>query len=241
MTGRDRIVIMAVVVLVVLAGAWIEVVSPKRQQASKLTAQVAAARSQLENAEAQVAHARAAQSQYASAYASMVSLGKAVPTSQEVPALIDQLATASDERRVDFSAISASAASGSSAAAASAASTTTGGFTQLPFTFTFEGGYFELERLFRTLTDFATLDGKGNIDVSGRLLTIQSVKLSPASSSSGASSKLQGSITATAYVLPAEQTATGTGAAAATPAAGAATTSAASASSTPPAVVRVNP
>jgi Tfp pilus assembly protein PilO len=239
MTGRDRIVIMAVIVLVVLAGAWIEVVSPKRQQASKLTAQVAAARSQLESAEARVAHARAAQSQYASAYASMVSLGKAVPTSQEVPALIDQLATASDERRVDFSAISASAAaSGSSTAAASAASTTTGGFTQLPFTFTFEGGYFELERLFRTLTDFATLDGKGNIDVSGRLLTIQSVKLSPASSSSGASSKLQGSITATAYVLPAAQAATGAGASAATPAA--ATTPAAS-SSTPPAVVKVNP
>ena len=49
-----------------------------------------------------MASARAAQSQYAAAYASVVNLGKAVPPSQEVPALIDQLAQATNQKNVEL-------------------------------------------------------------------------------------------------------------------------------------------
>lgn len=116
MTGRDRMVLMVVSVLVVLAAVWLLVVSPERQKAAKLGGQVTAARAQLVTAEGQVATARTAQSQYAAAYASIVKLGKAVPAGQEVPSLIFQLDQASNRKQVDFFSItSGSGASGTSA------------------------------------------------------------------------------------------------------------------------------
>jgi Tfp pilus assembly protein PilO len=246
MTGRDRIVLIGVVVLAVLAAAWIVVVSPEREQASKLSAQVTAAQASLSTAEGKLASARTAQSQYATAYASMVSLGKAVPGTQEVPSLIYQLTQASNEKNVEFSSISATTGSSSSASAASSAAAS--GFAELPFTFIFEGSFFDLEHLFRQLTDFATRTSAGDLQVSGRLLTIQSVRLAPASSSSseqgkGAASELTGTITATAYVQPPGQglaaTATATSpTGAATPAS---STTGASSSPTAPALVKVNP
>ncbi len=244
MTGRDRIVLIGVIVVAGLAAAWMLLVAPERERASQVSAQVANAQSELASAEGKLSGARAAQSQYAAAYASVVSLGKAVPPSQEVPALIDQLAQASNEKNVEFSSISGGASGGTSTAASAAAAGAAASFTQLPFTFTFEGSYFDLEHLFSQLTHFATLGASGELQVSGRLLTVQSVQLSPAGSSEAgksASGKLTGSITATAYVLPAGQGLTGTSSA--TSAAGAASpaSSATPASSpTSPAVVTVN-
>jgi len=240
MTGRDRMVLIAVVVVAVLGAAWMLVVSPERQQASQLETQVAAAQAQLSSAEGKVSSARAAQSQYAAAYTAVVNLGKAVPPSQEVPALIDQLSQASNEKNVDFASITSGGGSG----AASASVAASAGFSQLPFSFTFEGSYFDLERLFSQLTDFATLTTSGELQVSGRLLTIQSVRLAPAASSAEASNsagKLTGSITATAYVLPASQGLTGATSAPTGAAASPASSTAASSSPTSPAVVRVNP
>ncbi len=105
MTGRDRIVIIAVATLAILAAVWLLAVSPEREQASKLDAQVSAASAQLASAEGQVASARGAQSRYEAAYASVVSLGKAVPPSREVPALIYQLDQASNQKDVEFASI----------------------------------------------------------------------------------------------------------------------------------------
>jgi len=249
MTARDRMVLIAIVLAAALGAAWMLVVSPERKQASALNAQVAAAQAQLASAEGKVASARAAQSQYAAAYASVVSLGKAVPASQEVPALIDQLTQASNDKNVDFSSImtGSGGSSGASASASAASGAAAAGFTQLPFTFSFEGSYFELEHLFRQLTDFATLNASGELQVSGRLLTIQSVKLSPAPSASeldkSTASNLTGTITATAYVLPASQGLTGATSATSPTGAGASTasTTAVASSPTAPAIVKVNP
>jgi Tfp pilus assembly protein PilO len=242
MTGRDRIVLIGVIVLVVLAAAWLEVVSPERQKAGKLNAQVAAAQSQLASAEGTLANARAAQSQYATAYASMVSLGKAVPPSQEVPSLIYQLALATRQKRVEFASIGA-VSDGSSASTPAAASASSTSFTALPFTFVFEGSFFGLERLFRQLTSFTTRTRSGDLEVSGRLLTIQSVKLAPTGSGAGAGSgELTGSVSATAYVAPAGQglSATASGSTA-TPATTSPASTAAASSSTAPAIIEVNP
>jgi hypothetical protein len=257
MTTRDRIVIAVVAVAVILAAVWIEVVSPERKQASTLSAQVTAAQAQLSAAEGQATSERNARSQYASAYASIVSLGKAAPASEEVPALIDQLTEASNEKDVDFQSItpggggSATPSDTSTTGAAATTGATTagsgGGLTQVPFSFTFSGSYFNLERLFDKLTSFATLDSAGNIEVSGRLLTIAGVSLSggggsSSSSSSSETTELTGTVTATAYELPAIQ-----GATAASPAAPTGTTASPAASSsssgspTTPAVIKVNP
>jgi Tfp pilus assembly protein PilO len=248
MTSRDRTVLIAIVVAAILGVAWILVVSPERGKANKLKTQVAEAQAELSSAESKVSDARAAQSQYASAYASVVSLGKAVPASEEVPSLIDQLASASDHKSVDFSSItdSASSASAASSSSSAGAATATAAFTELPFTFTFEGSFFDLEHLFNQLTAFASFNSAGDLQISGRLLTIQSVRLSPVNSSSETgkgAGELTGSVTATAYVLPASQGLTGaTGAAAPTgSSASPASSTAPAGSATSPAIVRINP
>lgn len=255
MTGRDRMVLIVIVVVAVLGAAWMLVVSPERQQASKLAGQVAAAQAQVAAAESTVSTARAAQSQYAAAYASLVNIGKAVPPNDEVPALIDQLTQASNEKNVEFSAISPGAASSASSSAststsgsasgAAASGAQTASFTQLPFSFTFQGSYFDLEHLLNTLTAFATLNAAGKLEVNGRLLTINSVSLSGGAGAEAAKAggKLTGSISATAYVMPASAGLTGaTGAGSSTSGGATAASSTTAGSSTPaPAIVKVNP
>lgn len=242
MTSRDRIVLMVVAVAVVLGGAWVKVVSPERKQATKIASEVTAANGHLQGIEGQLASARSAQSSYADAYASLVELGKAVPPQSEVPALVFQLSAASHVKNVDFASISnstASSSSSSSSANAKAAGPPTT-FTPLPFTLGFEGGFHELAGLLEEVEGFTRNTSSGKLDITGRLLTIQGLKLGPSGSTApGQSSMLVGTITATAYALPAS--ATGTGAAspgAPTPASsGAASPS----SPTTPAVARVTP
>jgi hypothetical protein len=254
MTTRDRIVLMGISVLVVLAAIWLLAVSPQRKQAAKLSAQVSAARSQLASAESKVASARAAQSRYSAAYASIVSLGKAVPSGQEMPSLIYELDQASNHKQVDFSSIVAGSGTGSSAPSSGGAggSSTPGaamtGFTQMPFTFVFSGSYPALYNLFAQLNRFTMRTASGALRVNGRLLTIQGVKLAPASGSAagsgkGAAEQLTATISATAYVLPSFIGLTN-GPNAASLAGGAtqpAATTGASSSPTAPAIARVTP
>ena len=250
MTGRDRIVMMVLGVFAVLAAAWILVVSPERQKASKLGGEAATAQTALSTAEGQLATARAAQAQYPSAYASVVNLGKAVPASQEVPSLIYQLAQAAGGKKVDFASIVSGTAgasgSASGAAKAATAAASAAGFSQMPFTFVFNGSFFDLEHLFGELNRFTMHTTSGGLQVSGRLLTIQGVKLAPQNGPAAASKgtpELTGTITATAYVLPASQGLTGGASSASPGAASSAPAAAAAGSSSPtaPAIARVTP
>jgi Tfp pilus assembly protein PilO len=208
MTGRDRIVIVVIAALAVAAAAWLLVVSPEREKASKLGAEVSTAESQLSSAESQVHAARSAEADYPTEYTSLVSLGKAVPTGQEVPSLIVQLAQATNEKDVEFSSITSGGSAGGSSSSAGAAASA--GFTAMPFTFVFNGSFFDLYDLFQQLNHFTLRTSAGSLQVSGRLLTIQGVQLTPVAASSGtekSSGQLTGTITATAYVLPASQAA----------------------------------
>jgi hypothetical protein len=237
MTTRDRLVLIAIAMLALLAGGWLMLVSPEREKAAKLEAQVNTASTQLTSAEGELATARGAQSRYSTAYTSIVNLGKAVPASQEVPSLIFQLEQASNLKRVDFTSIvSGTGSGGSSSGSAAAPAAAATGFSQMPFTFVFNGNFFDLYRLFQQLNGFAQRTADGGLQVRGRLLTIQSVRLAPPTTGTAtAHGLLTGTITATAYVLPGGQGLTG----GATPAAPAASGASASSSSpTTPAIVR---
>ncbi len=242
MTARDRIVVMVIAVVVVIAGGWMLVVSPKRKEVKTYEEQVSTAQAQLSKAQGELANAKAAQAQYATAYSAVVSLGKAVPPSQEVASLVYELEQASNQHAVNFNSITSgtgngSSSSSSSTTAATSAAAAGAGFTQMPFTFVFDGGFFSLEHLFHELTAFTAHGGKGTLQVSGRLLTIQSVKLAPEGLSTGRTPKLSGTVTATAYVLPSGQSLTaGATPASPTGAASPASTSPSS-STTAPAVV----
>ena len=98
MTTRDRMVLIAVVVLVVLAGGWVLAVSPERKQAGKRAGAGTERPPAAGNRQSRRPRARVPRSVYNAAYSSVVSLGKAVPPSEEVPSLIYQLELASDQR-----------------------------------------------------------------------------------------------------------------------------------------------
>ncbi len=249
MTTRDRLALIGVSAIAVLVAVWLVLVAPERNEASKLGEQVAQASTQLASAESEAANARSAQARYSAAYASVVNLGKAVPPSEEVPSLIYQLAQASNDKHVEFNSITSGGGTGASpSASSSAASSATptaaaAGFTQMPFTFVFNGSFSDLYHLFQQLNAATVRTASGGLQVSGRLLTLQGVKLEPKGTAGGQSGQLTGTITATAYVLPSGAGLTG-GATAAAPATSAPATSATSAasaagagSSTPPAAI----
>ncbi len=213
MTGRDRLAAVAVVGVVIVGGVWLKVVSPERSKVSQATGQVESARKSLHTAQQELNQGKSAQARYAEAYASVVSLGKAVPASQQVPALVYELDQASNQKHVEFASISPTPSSGSSAKASKEKGT---GFEQMPFTFAFNGSYADLFHLANTIQGYAVSTPTGQLSVTGRLLTIQSFKLAPVSNSgetsaTAGSSKspktvpgenLAGTVTATAYVLP---------------------------------------
>jgi Tfp pilus assembly protein PilO len=240
MTTRDRLALIGISTLAVLGLVWLMLVSPARKEASSLSSQITQAHEQLAKAESEATTARSAQARYSAAYASVVKLGKAVPPSEEVPALIYQLAHASNQKHVEFNSITTGAGAGG-APAASTSPTAAGAaagpaevFTQMPFTFVFNGSFADLYRLFRQLDQATMRTSSGELHVSGRLLTLQGMQLQPQLQTSPG--ELTGTITATAYVLPASSGATGgatpaapasSGTGSATPASGSAASSSA--------------
>jgi type II secretory pathway pseudopilin PulG len=258
MTARDRLMLIGVTVLAALGAGWLLVVSPERQQASQVEGQVQSARQQLESAQTQAAEARSAERRYATAYASVVTLGKAVPPSGEVPSLIYELDRVSNQRSVNFSAIttgtsgSAPTSTPLSAAGSTAASAAPAGFTQMPFTFVFKGSFQGLAHLLGEVQGFVQRETSGGLAVNGRLLTIQSADIivENASAATGTSTATTGTstapkpgfvpltatIAATAYVLPAGQTLAG----GATPSGPGSAVSSPSSTPTTPAVVKAS-
>jgi hypothetical protein len=116
-TRRDRTVIAIVCSLVAVVGAWLLVIQPKRDQASKLGNEVTAAQTQLATARAQIVAGEAARSSFSSNYAQLVRLGEAVPQDDNVPSLIYQLQNAASGARVDFRSLQLTPGSGGAAPA----------------------------------------------------------------------------------------------------------------------------
>ena len=105
----------------------------------------------------------------------------------------------------------------------------------MPFSFVFDGDFVAMQRFLRNVDAFTQVKGT-QIVVKGRLLTIDGISLT---ASRDGFPKVKATLTATAYLLPADEGATAgatpagpaTGAQPAAPAAGAAGTATASASS----------
>lgn len=220
MSARDRLVLMAIAAVAVLGAGWMLAVKPARQQASAVESEVTVVHSQLTTVQGEITDAQSAKQRYRAAYASLATLGMAVPTSSEVPALMYTIDHVSSSRKVEFTSISggSSGGSGSSGAASAAGAAQSAGFTQMPFSFIFNGNYKDLIKLLRQLEGFTVQSPSGTLQVSGRLLTVQSITFSaPASGGSSSSSQsgaasgprpgeMTWTITATAYVLPAATT-----------------------------------
>jgi hypothetical protein len=222
-TTRDRIVVLVVLGTAMIAGFWFVVLSPKREEATKLDAKVAVVQQRLQTAQNTLGQAEKARRGYEADYAAVARLGKAVPKDDNMPSLLYQLQDAARGARIDFRSAQISGASQSAAPAASSGGSTassgsttapatqaaaaalppgasvgSAGFPTMPFQFTFRGSFFDMEHLLNEVQDFISVDGK-DVRVRGRLLTIDAIALSPQ-----IFPEVKASITATAYLLPAD-------------------------------------
>jgi type II secretory pathway pseudopilin PulG len=204
-TARDRIVVVIVAVVALMAGSWLLVIQPKRDQASKLADQINSTQSTLDAARSQVAAGLAAKRSFGRDYTSIAQLGEAVPSDDNVPSLIYQLQSAATAAGVDFRVlklVASTSATPAPAALPPGAAVGPAGFPTLPFTFTFRGNFFHLSDFFARLEKFVIATNK-RVSVSGRLMSLNAINL-------GADPTLGfphivATIAATTYLVPATQ------------------------------------
>lgn len=105
-TGRDRKILIGLILVALVAGYWFLLLSPKREEAAKAQEEVTAQRERRDSALADVARLEQARTTYAADYASVVRLGKAIPETVDAASLLIQLQNASDGTGISFDSIS---------------------------------------------------------------------------------------------------------------------------------------
>jgi hypothetical protein len=213
-TRSTKLLILAVLAAASVAAYWFMVLAPKRDEITKLDVEITQQESAAAQAEQQAASYQQAKDNYRANYATVARLGKAVPADDDVRSLLVQLDATARKSKVAFRALTVSG--GTSTPADSASSADAGkdlapapgavpvgsaGFSAMPFNFTFSGSFFRLSDFFTRLERFVTVQND-NIDVTGRLLLVGSVAITP---DSGDLDKLQAQVGASTYLVPPTQ------------------------------------
>ncbi|QEC49376.1 hypothetical protein FSW04_18570 [Baekduia soli] len=216
MTARDRTVLIVVGLLALTAAFWMLILSPRRKEASDVTVQVTSAQQRLDTARASLASGQAAKRHYAADYTTVVRLGKSVPVDADVPSLVYQLEHTAHDHHVDFRTIKLNSGAVAAAPAASTAGLTSttspsvlppgatvgaAGFPTMPFSFDFNGSFFNMQRFLKSLDDLTSVDGK-SIAVKGRLLTVDGVSLTAGPKGFP---QIDANVAVTAYLLPTDE------------------------------------
>jgi hypothetical protein len=204
-----KILIPVVAAVAAIAAFYFLALSPKRDEATRLDGEIAAKQSQLDQTRALAASYEKAKQHYRTNYTTLTRLGKAVPADDDVRSLLVQLNDAAERSKVSFNTLSVgggSSAGGSPATAAGGSELApppgtvavgSAGFSAMPFSFGFEGSFFRLSDFFNRLEDFVTVQND-KIDVTGRLLLLGSISITP----QGDLSHLNAQIGASSYLVP---------------------------------------
>lgn len=258
-SNSNKAIVGMLVVAVLAAAFWILLLSPKREQASELAAEVEQQQAALVQAQSQVTEATAARKEFPSDYRQLVVLGKAVPANDETASLLVELNRVADHADVTFDSLQLSSTGGGEAAPAtglaqeaSATSAVTtastvppteaeaallplgatigsAGLGVMPYNLTFSGKFFQVADFIHGI-DSLVHTGKAEVGVDGRLVTLDGFSLTE--SSEEGSGELEASFAVTTYLVPPEQGLTA-GATPTSPATPAATTTATTTTGTP--------
>jgi Tfp pilus assembly protein PilO len=221
MKSTNGLIVAMLVVAALGAAFWILALSPKRQEASELTAQVAKLESSLAQHRQEVAEALAARREFPVDYQQLVVLGKAVPGDDDTASLIVQLGGIARHAKVDFRNITLTADEGGEAPPASpapaeestpvsatevAASTMPLGATigpaglgVMPYTLTFDGDFFQIADFIKGLDSLVKTENE-KVAVNGRLFTVDGFSL--AADPAAGFPQLKASFTVTTYLTP---------------------------------------
>jgi Tfp pilus assembly protein PilO len=214
MTRTNKILISVVALGLAVGAYYFLILAPKREEIAKLDTKVTSKQVEIAQAQQTLVTYEGARKSYKRNYALLARLGKAVPGDDDVRSLLIQLEAAADRSGIEFAKIElGSGVSGTAAAGAKPAAPTTGtelasapgavpvaggALSAMPFNFSFTGGYFDLSNFFAKLEHFVTINNK-RIGVTGRLLRLESVSITPASSGFP---EMQAAIGAATYLVP---------------------------------------
>jgi Tfp pilus assembly protein PilO len=213
--------IVGVVVLAALALAfWMLVISPKRDEASKLEAQAGTLKTSLAQHELEVSEAEAARKEFPTAYQRLVVVGKAVPGGDETASLLVQMNRIAGGAGGTFRNITLSASGGEEAAAPAPAGSeetpasptevaasllplgaTVGpaGLAVMPYEVTFDGNFFKVADFIKGIDSLVDTK-ESQVSVDGRLVTIDGFSLEAAPDKGFPA--LQASFSLTTYLTP---------------------------------------
>jgi Tfp pilus assembly protein PilO len=182
MGPRERLILSVVIAVVVVIAMWVLLVAPERSKANNLQTQITAEQADLASAQQQSAAAQQARAGYGAEVRSLVRLNTAVPTSDQLPQLIHLINSEEVSHRVDYS------LSGFGTSA-------TDNFPSTTLNFSFKGNYVDLQN-FLGAFDNLTLTNGSSVLVHGRLVTVNSIGLSPVGT------KVAAAVTMTTYEAP---------------------------------------
>jgi hypothetical protein len=105
LTARDKKIVMIMVPLALVLAYWFLLLTPKREAASVAAATLQTEKAALSDAQARATTVRAAKVTFARDYAAVVALGKAIPTSVDMPSLLVQLEEAAQGTGIELDGI----------------------------------------------------------------------------------------------------------------------------------------
>ena len=215
MSRTYRIALVAIVAILAGGGYWKLVLAPKRAEAAALEQQIAVQEAQLAQTQSLITTYQGARDAYTRNYATVVRLGKAVPGDDDTRSLLVQLDTSAKRSGVDFDTINVNGGgspSGTGGASVAPGAVNAGAFSAMPFSFSFSGTFATLGDFFARLENFVAVKGD-DIAVSGRLLRIENLSLSPGEKGWPS---LTAQVGASSYIVPEAAPATAAASTAAT-------------------------
>ncbi len=218
----STLTIVSMLVVAALAIAfWVLLLSPRRDEAAKLSEKVEQAESSLTQHEAEVTTGEEAKKQFPVDYQKLVVLGKAVPAGDETASLLVQMSGIAKHSKVRFQDISLSSEGGAGEEAPALAPTgaevspteaaasllplgaTIGsaGLAVMPYTLTFEGTFFQIANFIKGLDSLVKTHDEA-VRVDGRLITIGSFTLGSGEGEAAGSNVLTATFQVTTYLTP---------------------------------------
>jgi Tfp pilus assembly protein PilO len=105
LTDRDRKILLALVPLAIVAAYWFLMLAPKREEAATIQDQLTQAESERDTAVQKADGLGAAKQSFARDYATVIYLGKSIPSTVDMPSLLVQLDRAARGTGIKFTSI----------------------------------------------------------------------------------------------------------------------------------------